>query len=117
MLSWLKRLWGLRDDPAIDPDSSLAAAFDRLLQLDDAGIQMTMRESDKDKLIAALRGASETLRQRLYSNMGDRGALLLKEAIMLSKAGNDEIRDAQHAIMATVEALIQAGEIDRPPAW
>ncbi len=66
------------------PDSaekirSLMFTFEDLLKLDPSAIQTLIRAVDKDKLPAALKGATETLRDLFFSNMSERAAKIMKE--------------------------------------
>ena len=52
--------------------------FDNLLDLDDRGIQLLLREVQSEALIVALKGATEQLREKVFKNMSQRAAEMLK---------------------------------------
>ena len=53
--------------------------FENLLDVDDRGIQLLLREIQSDSLILALKGASPELRDKIFKNMSQRAAEMLKE--------------------------------------
>src|SRR3954454_17191444 len=59
----------------------LLFTFEDVVKLDDRSIQMVLKEVDQKDLAIALRGVSEDVRSRIFSNMSERGAELLKEEI------------------------------------
>src|SRR5919202_4758282 len=57
----------------------LMFVFDDLVRLDDRSLQRALREADGQDLALALRGTSEELQQRIFSNQATRAAKALKE--------------------------------------
>jgi flagellar motor switch protein FliG len=53
--------------------------FENLLDIDDRGIQLLLREVQSDALIIALKGASPELRDKVFKNMSQRAAEMLRE--------------------------------------
>ncbi|HUT50199.1 MAG TPA: flagellar motor switch protein FliG [Alphaproteobacteria bacterium] len=91
---------------------SLMFTFDDLAQLDPASCQTLLRKVDKIKLVVALKGASEELRDFFFSNMSERGGKLLREE--LSEMGPVKLRDvddAQTTIVNSAKELAATGEI------
>lgn len=91
---------------------ALMFTFEDLSKLDPAGIQTLLRNFDKDKLGIALKGASDTLRDLLFSNMSERAAKILRED--MESMGPVRLRDvdeAQMAMVTTAKDLADAGEI------
>ena len=58
---------------------ALMFTFDDLVKLDAGSAQTLMRDIGKDKLAVALKGANETVRQFLFTNMSSRAAKMLVE--------------------------------------
>ena len=90
----------------------LMFTFDDLGQLDPASTQTLLRKVDKPKLILALKGANEALRDFFFSNMSERGGRLLREE--LAEMGPVRMRDvdeAQAAVVLQAKDLAAAGEI------
>jgi flagellar motor switch protein FliG len=73
---------------------------------------MVLKEVDQKDLAIALRGVEEPVRQRIFSNMSERGAELLKEEIDFQPPQRRRvIEEAQGRIVAVVRRLEDAGAI------
>jgi len=53
--------------------------FDDLEKLDDKGVQTLMKEVQSESLVVALKGATATLREKIFRNMSTRAAETLRE--------------------------------------
>ena len=53
--------------------------FEDLTRIDSQGIQILLRNIDKDKLAIALKGASDTLKELFFNNMSTRAGKIVKE--------------------------------------
>ena len=53
--------------------------FDDLLEIDDRGMQELLRQVPADKLLIALKGADETFKAKVFKNMSQRAAEMLKD--------------------------------------
>ena len=53
--------------------------FENLLDVDDRGIQLLLREIQSDSLILALKGSSEELREKIFKNMSSLASDMLRE--------------------------------------
>jgi flagellar motor switch protein FliG len=90
----------------------LLFTFEDVVKLDDRSIQMTLKEVDQKDLAIALRGVSEEVRQRIFSNMSERGAELLKEEIDFQPPQRRRvIEEAQGRIVGIVRRLEEAGAL------
>ena len=86
--------------------------FEDITKLDDRTIQRILREVDPKLLPAALKGASETVGEVIFSNMSHRAADLLREDIeAMGPTRVSEVENAQQAIVHTIRSLEEAGEI------
>lgn len=86
--------------------------FDNLIELVDRDIQTILREISSDVLTLALKGSTNTVREKIYKNISKRAAEMLRDD--LETKGPVKIRDveaAQKEILATVRRLADAGEI------
>ncbi|PWS38261.1 flagellar motor switch protein FliG [Falsiroseomonas bella] len=91
---------------------ALMFTFDDLQRLDQAGIQVLLRSVPKDKLVLALKGASENLRDMFFRNLSERAAKLLKDD--LAALGPVRLRDvdeAQATIVGQAKDLAAQGQI------
>jgi flagellar motor switch protein FliG len=57
----------------------LMFVFDDLIDIDDRGMQELMREINNDKLVIALKGADDELKERFFKNMSSRVSETLRE--------------------------------------
>jgi flagellar motor switch protein FliG len=53
--------------------------FDNIIDIDDRGIQLLLREVQSEMLIIALKGASQDLREKIFKNMSQRAAEMMRE--------------------------------------
>jgi len=53
--------------------------FDNIIDIDDRGIQLLLREVQSEMLIIALKGASQDLRDKIFKNMSQRAAEMMRE--------------------------------------
>jgi flagellar motor switch protein FliG len=90
----------------------LLFTFEDVVKLDDRSIQMVLKEVDQKDLAIALRGVSEDVRSRIFSNMSERGAELLKEEIDFQPPQRKRvIEEAQGRIVGVVRRLEEAGAV------
>ncbi len=100
-----------------NPDSaekirSLMFTFDDLAKLDPTAIQTLLRVADKEALPLAMKTASETMKDLIFSNMSERAAKMMKET--MESMGPVKLRDveeAQQSIVTTAKDLADKGEI------
>ena len=73
---------------------------------------MVLKEVDQKDLAIALRGVSEDVRGRIFSNMSERGAELLREEIEFQPPQRKRvIEEAQGRIVGVVRRLEEAGAV------
>jgi flagellar motor switch protein FliG len=90
----------------------LLFTFEDVVKLDDRSIQMVLKEVDQKDLAIALRGVSEDVRSRIFSNMSERGAELLREEIEFQPPQRKRVvEEAQGRIVGVVRRLEEAGAI------
>ena len=90
----------------------LRFTFEDILKIDDAGIQMIMKEVKQEDLVMGLKTASEELAQKLFSNMSERAALMLKEDLeSLGPKKISEVQKAQQKVIAVCKKLEDEGKI------
>jgi len=90
----------------------LMFVFEDILLVNDKGIQSVLKEIDNDELALALKTASEELKDKIFGNMSERAAQLIKED--MDYMGPVRLRDveaAQQKIVDVVRRLEGAGEI------
>ena len=91
---------------------ALMFTFDDLQRLDSAGIQVLLRAVPKDKLILALKGSSEALREMFFRNLSERAAKLLRDDLAaLGPVRLREVDEAQATIVSQAKDLAAQGQI------
>ena len=86
--------------------------FEDLLMIDDRGIQRILREVDRRDLVLALRGADERLRAKIFKNMSERAAKVVKEELeLMGPVKLKDIEAAQQRIVEVVKRLEEQEEI------
>ena len=101
-----------RNKDAAERIRSLMFTFEDLQRLDPAGVQTLLRAVDKDKLVIALKGASEELRDLFFSNMSERAAKLMREDMQaLGPIRLKDVEYSQQAMVQSAKDLADSGEI------
>ena len=106
-------------DSLTETDENLGAEVRRLLfvfeditKLDDRSIQLILREADQKDLALALRGVSDEVKERILSNMSERGAQMLAEEMeFMPPQRKRDIEEAQGRVVAIVRRLEEAGAV------
>jgi flagellar motor switch protein FliG len=90
----------------------LLFTFEDIVKLDDRSIQMVLKEVDQKDLAIALRGVPDEVASKIFSNMSERGAELLKEEIEFQPPQRKRvIEEAQGRIVGVVRRLEEAGAV------
>ncbi len=86
--------------------------FENLLDVDDRGIQLLLREIQSDSLILALKGSSPELREKIFKNMSQRAAEMLKEDLeSKGPVRLSEVEAEQKEILKIARRLADEGQI------
>lgn len=86
--------------------------FDNLMEIDDRSIQLLLREVQSDSLIVALKGASQELRDKIFKNMSQRAAEMMREDLEAKGPVRlSEVEAQQKAILQIVRRLADEGQI------
>ena len=102
---------------ALAPDTATAVrnlmfVFEDLVGVEEAGIREIVNRADKRVLTLALKGASDTIRERFFSNMSKRAVDLMKEEMeVLGAVRLREVETAQQEIVAIARKLEEEGLI------
>ncbi len=90
----------------------LMFVFEDILKLDDMAIREILKRVDKKVLIVALKGASDELKEKFFSNMSKRAAETLKEEMeYLGPVKLKEVEAAQREIVELIRKLEDEGVI------
>ncbi|WP_227767250.1 flagellar motor switch protein FliG [Zhaonella formicivorans] len=86
--------------------------FEDIINLDDTSIRRILRDVDSKDLALALKGSSQEVAQRIYKNMSQRAAEMLKEDIeFLGPIRLRDVEEAQQRIVQVIRRLDETGEI------
>lgn len=90
----------------------LMFVFEDILRVDDRGIQSVLKEVDNEELALALRTASEELKGKIFQNMSERAAQLIREEMeFMGPVRVADVEAAQQKIVDAVRRLEESGEI------
>lgn len=101
----------------IDPEmasqvKALMFVFDDIVMIDDRGIQKILKQVDKKDLALALKAADENIKEKIFKNMSERAAQLLKEDLeFMGPVRLKDVEDAQRRIVEVIKQLEDEGEI------
>jgi flagellar motor switch protein FliG len=101
------------DDPdLVEQIRRLMFVFEDILQVNDKGIQAVLKEVDNDELAIALKTASEELKAKIFSNMSERAAQLIKEDMQyMGPVRVSDVEAAQQRVVDIVRRLEEAGDV------
>jgi flagellar motor switch protein FliG len=86
--------------------------FEDIVQVDDRGFQKLLRRVETKELAVALKAASEEVKNKVYKNMSERAAEMLREEMdTLGPVRMKEVSDAQQAINGIVQEMEAKGEL------
>ncbi|MCX7163079.1 MAG: flagellar motor switch protein FliG [Betaproteobacteria bacterium] len=86
--------------------------FENLMDIDDRGIQLLLREVQSDSLIIALKGAAPELREKIFKNMSQRAAEMLREDLeSKGPVRLSEVESEQKEILKIARRLADEGQL------
>lgn len=86
--------------------------FDNIMDIDDRGIQLLLREVQSESLVVALKGTSEEMRERIFKNMSQRAAEMLRDDLEAKGPVRvSEVEAEQKEILKVVRRLVEEGQI------
>ncbi|GBD07622.1 Flagellar motor switch protein FliG [bacterium HR21] len=100
-------------DPALADDIKRQMfLFEDIVLIDDRGVQRILREVDKRDLALALKVADEKVRQKIFKNMSERAAAVIKEELeFMGPVRLKEVEAAQARIIEVIRRLAEQEEI------
>jgi len=91
---------------------ALMFTFEDLLRIDPAGIQVLLRQVEKDQLAMALKGASDDVKELFFRNMSERAGKMMREDMeAMGPVRLKEVDEAQANVVQTAKQLADSGEI------
>jgi flagellar motor switch protein FliG len=90
----------------------LMFVFEDLLGVDDRGIQQILKEVSNDDMVLALKTASEELREKIFRNVSQRAAEMLREELeVMGPVRVSDVEKAQQKITQTAKRLEAEGRV------
>ncbi len=103
---------GKSDQSLATTIQDLIFVFDDLIELDDRGMQELLRQVPGEELLLALKGADEPLKEKIFKNMSQRAADLLRDDLASKGPVRiAEVEAAQKSILQNARKLAEAGTI------
>lgn len=101
------------NDPDLaDEIKQMMFVFEDIVHVDDKGLQKVLRSVDSQELAVALKAASEEVKEKIFHNMSERAAEILKEEMEVSGAVRmKDVTDAQQKITRIVQEMERKGEL------
>jgi len=95
-----------------DMIQDLMFVFDNLADVDGTGIQALLREVSSDVLILALKGADDTVKEKIFTNMSKRAGEMLRDDLEAKGPVRlSDVEGAQKEILAVARRLADSGDI------
>jgi flagellar motor switch protein FliG len=86
--------------------------FEDLGQVDDRSMMALLKEINSESLKIALKTTSEELKEKIFKNMSERAAQLLKEDLeVMGPVRLKDVETAQQAIIQTAKKLEGEGKV------
>ncbi len=86
--------------------------FEDVVLVDDKGLQKVLRSVESQELAVALKAASEEVKQKIFRNMSQRAAEILKEEMEVTGAVRmKDVTDAQQKITRIIQDMERKGEL------
>jgi flagellar motor switch protein FliG len=86
--------------------------FEDIASLSAGSMQTVLREVPTGQLLLALRGATDVLKEKIYSNMSKRAAEILRDDLESSPPAKlSDVEAAQKDVLGTVKRLADTGEV------
>jgi flagellar motor switch protein FliG len=100
-----------KDPELAEEIRKLMFVFEDLIYCDDKGMQELLKVVDNQKLTIALKTSPEEVKQKLFANMSNRAAILLKEDLeALGPTKLSDVEKAQQEIVQQVKDLEAKGK-------
>ena len=110
---------GVIMDQIVQTDEALGSriqdlifVFDNLLEIDDRSMQELLRQVSSDKLLLAMKGSEDAMKEKIFKNMSQRAAEMLKDDLeSKGPVRISEVEGAQKDILQTARKLAESGAI------
>ena len=101
-----------QDPDLVEEIRRLMFIFEDIMLVNDKGIQLVLKEIENEDLALALKTASEELHEKIFRNMSERAAEMIREDMeYMGPVRVSDVEAAQQKIVDVVRRLEDAGEI------
>lgn len=102
----------VQDPELAEEIKKLMFVFEDIVMIDDRSVQRVLREVETQDLALALKGASNEVSQKIFTNMSTRASDMLREDIeFMGPVRLRDVEDAQQRIVNIIRKLEESGEI------
>ena len=101
------------NDPDLaDEIKQMMFVFEDIVLVDDKGLQKVLRSVESQELAIALKASTEEVKEKIFHNMSERAAEILKEEMEVSGAVRmKDVTDAQQKITRIIQEMERKGEL------
>ena len=86
--------------------------FDDIIFVDDKGLQQVLRSVESNELALALKAAADEVKEKIFRNMSERAASILKEEMEVAGAVRmKDVTDAQQKVTKVIQEMERKGEL------
>lgn len=101
-----------RNQDSAEKIKTLMFTFDDLVRIAPSGIQILLRQLEKERLTMALKAASEEIKSLFFDNMSERAARMMQEDMeAIGPIRINELEQAQNYVINVAKDLAEKGEI------
>jgi flagellar motor switch protein FliG len=95
-----------------DEIRQLMFVFEDLIEVDDRGIMAILKEVNNEELLLALKTSSDELKEKIFKNMSERAAQMMKEDLeVMGPVRLKDVETAQQSIIKVAKKLEGEGKI------
>ncbi len=100
------------DPDLVEQIRRLMFVFEDILKVNDKGIQAVLKEIENSDLSLALKTASDSLKEKIFKNMSERAAALIKEDMQyMGPVKVSDVESAQQRVVDIVRRLEESGDV------
>ncbi|KEY91531.1 flagellar motor switch protein [Candidatus Photodesmus blepharus] len=101
-----------QDEDMATQIQDLMFVFENLIEINDQGIQKLLRDIPQDILKKSLKGADDTLRDKIFKNMSKRAAEMMQDDLdTMPPVKISDVEAAQKEVLAIARRMADKGEI------
>jgi len=101
-----------KDPELAEEIEKLMFIFEDILLLGDRSVQQILGRVDNKEVAMALKAASDEVKDKIFSNMSERAATMLKEELeFMGPVKLKDVEEAQQKIIETIRKMEEEGEI------